>query len=158
MTDKAQNPPFLLVLHRSDGAGSQQRGNAKIGRDQKGICTRCLGWSINVGFDAPRRASGFSPYREGAGYLTGRHAGYRILRVNHRATIIWHTVHMPDEYRRTPLRPDPERIDLAAIKTDLEFAIEQISRLRTQLARTALGIIFSTAVVTTLFNWWLIAH
>ena len=65
---------------------------------------------------------------------------------------------MPDEYRLTPPRPGPERIDLAAIKTDFEFAIDQISRLHTQLARTALGIIFSTAVVTTLFHWWLIAH
>jgi hypothetical protein len=65
---------------------------------------------------------------------------------------------MPDEYRLTPPRHDPERIDLGAIKTDLEFAIYQISRLHKQLARTALGIIFCTAVVTTLFNWWLIAH
>jgi hypothetical protein len=73
---------------------------------------------------------------------------------NHRATIIWHTAHMPDEYRLTPPRPDPERIDLAAIKTDLEFAI----RVHKQLARTALGIIFSTSVVTTIFDWWLLVR
>ena len=42
----------------------------------------------------------------------------------HGATIIWPTVHMPDEYRLTPPRLDPERIDLAEIKTDLEFAID----------------------------------
>jgi hypothetical protein len=65
---------------------------------------------------------------------------------------------MPDEYRLTPPRPDPERIDLAAIKTDLEFAIGQLSRLHKQLARTALGIIFCTATVTTFLNWWLLAH
>jgi hypothetical protein len=65
---------------------------------------------------------------------------------------------MPDEYRLTPPRPDPERIDLAAIKTDLEFAIGQLSRLHKQLARMALGIIFCTTVITTLFNWWFIAH
>ena len=74
----------------------------------------------------------------------------RLGRVNHGATIIWHTVRMPDDdHHFSGPRPDPEQIDLAAIKTDLEFAIDQISRLHTQLARTALGIIFSTAVVTT---------
>jgi hypothetical protein len=44
------------------------------------------------------------------------------------------------------------------MKADLEFAIEQISRLRTQLARTALGIIFSTSVITTILNWWFLAR
>ena len=39
---------------------------------------------------------------------------------------------MPDEYRLTPPRPDPERIDLAAIKTDLEFLIERVSKLPTR--------------------------
>jgi len=76
----------------------------------------------------------------------------------HGATIIWPTVHMPDEYRLTPPRLDPERIDLAEIKTDLEFAIDQISRLHRQLARTALGIIFSTAVITTLLGWCFLAR
>ena len=65
---------------------------------------------------------------------------------------------MPDEYRLTPPRLDPERIDLAEIKTDLEFAIDQISRLHRQLARTALGIIFSTAVITTLLGWCFLAR
>jgi hypothetical protein len=39
---------------------------------------------------------------------------------------------MPDEFRPTPPRPDPERIDLAALKTDVEFLIEQVSRLPTR--------------------------
>jgi hypothetical protein len=66
---------------------------------------------------------------------------------------------MPDDdHHFSGPRPDPEQIDLAAIKTDLEFAIDQISRLHTQLARTALGIIFSTAVVTTALGWWFIAR
>ena len=66
---------------------------------------------------------------------------------------------MPDHDRRffSP-RPDPERIDLAALKTDVEFAIEQLARLHTQLARTALGVIFCTAVVTTLLNWWFLTR
>ena len=66
---------------------------------------------------------------------------------------------MPDDDHGFPgPRPNPEQIDLAAIKADLEFAIEQISRLRTQLARTALGIIFSTSVITTILNWWYLAR
>jgi hypothetical protein len=49
---------------------------------------------------------------------------------------------MPDDDRRFSMaRPASERIDLAAIKTDLEFANGQLSRLHKQLARTALGII-----------------
>jgi hypothetical protein len=66
---------------------------------------------------------------------------------------------MPDDdHRFYAPRPAPERIDLAAVKTDLEFAIGQISRLHKQLARAALGIIFSTAVATTLLNWWFLAR
>ena len=66
---------------------------------------------------------------------------------------------MPDDDRRFSVpSPAPERIDLATIKTDLEFAIEQLARLHTQLARTVLGVIFCTAVVTTLLNWWLLAR
>ena len=73
--------------------------------------------------------------------------------------MLWHSGAMPDDDRRfSAPRPAPERIDLAAIKTDVEFAIGQLSRLHKQLARTALGIIFSTAVVTTFLNWWLLAH
>jgi hypothetical protein len=66
---------------------------------------------------------------------------------------------MPDDDHFFPApRPTPERTDLAAIKTDLEFALDQISQLHKQLARAALGIIFSTAAVTTFLNWWLLAR
>jgi hypothetical protein len=66
---------------------------------------------------------------------------------------------MPDDdHRFSGPRPNLEQIDLAAIKTDLEFAIDQISRLHRQLARAALRIIFSTAVVTTLLSWWFLAR
>ena len=66
---------------------------------------------------------------------------------------------MPDgDDRFSAPRPGPEQIDLAAIKTDLEFAIDQISRLHAQLARTALGIIFSTSVISTLLSWWFLAR
>jgi hypothetical protein len=39
---------------------------------------------------------------------------------------------MPDEHGSALPRRDPEHIDLAAIKTDLEFLMEQISRLPTR--------------------------
>ena len=64
---------------------------------------------------------------------------------------------MPDDVHRFSVpRPDPERIDLAAIKADVEFSLEMMSRLHKQLSRMALGIIFRTAAVTILLNWWLL--
>ena len=73
--------------------------------------------------------------------------------------MFWHTEAMPDDDRRFSVpSPTPERVDLASIKTDLEFAIEQLARLHTQLARTALGIIFCTAVITMLLNWWFLTR
>jgi hypothetical protein len=39
---------------------------------------------------------------------------------------------MPDDYHPPMPRPNPEDIDLGAIKTDLEFLIERISRLPTR--------------------------
>ena len=46
--------------------------------------------------------------------------------------IFWHTTRMPDEHRSIQPRRDPEEIDLAAIKTDLEFLMEQVARLPTR--------------------------
>jgi hypothetical protein len=39
---------------------------------------------------------------------------------------------MPDEHRLPSPRRDPEQIDLAAIKTDLEFVMERMTRLPTR--------------------------
>ena len=39
---------------------------------------------------------------------------------------------MPDDYHPIMPRRNPEDIDLAAIKTDLEFLIERVSRLPTR--------------------------
>jgi hypothetical protein len=52
-------------------------------------------------------------------------------------------------------QPDQLRSDLAAIQTDLEFVASRVARLPTrgQLAQAALGIIFYTAIVTTLSVW-----
>ena len=49
-------------------------------------------------------------------------------------------------------RADQARTDFAAIESDLEVIQKQLARLPThrELARTALGIIFATMVLTTL--------
>jgi hypothetical protein len=50
---------------------------------------------------------------------------------------------------------DQARTDFALIESHLEFIAAQLAKqpTRPDLARTALGIIFSTAVATTLFVW-----
>jgi hypothetical protein len=55
----------------------------------------------------------------------------------------------------TLLPPDQSKADLAAIQSDLAFVAGRVARLPTrgQLAQAALGIIFCSAVVTTLFAW-----
>ena len=92
------------------------------------------------------------------------------VRLNHRTTIIWHTEGMPDEDELWVGEADqarPPQIPRELEHARIDFLIMEISALRDQLARmptrgyiarAALGIIFSTAVFTTLFNWWLIAH
>jgi hypothetical protein len=52
---------------------------------------------------------------------------------------------MPDDYH--PLDPQrvPERIDLAAIKTDLEFLIERVERLRREQALKPLYVMVGSA-------------
>jgi hypothetical protein len=39
---------------------------------------------------------------------------------------------MPDDYHPLDRRPNPEDIDLGAIKADLEFLIERVERFRTE--------------------------
>jgi hypothetical protein len=46
--------------------------------------------------------------------------------------VFWHTTRMPGEHRSIQPRRDPEDIDLDAIKTDLEFLMEQVARLPTR--------------------------
>jgi hypothetical protein len=60
----------------------------------------------------------------------------------------------------SPPALDTLRRDLAIMKMDVEALHVWLSRMPTRghLARAALGIIFCTAVVTTLFEWWLMAR
>jgi hypothetical protein len=46
--------------------------------------------------------------------------------------MFWHHIVMPDDHHALLSRRNPEDIDLGAIKADLEFLIEQVSRLPTR--------------------------
>jgi hypothetical protein len=60
-------------------------------------------------------------------------AGLGILpQHNHSSTIIWHHIAMPDDLHLPVPRRQPEDINPAAIKTDLEFLMERISKLPTR--------------------------
>jgi hypothetical protein len=57
---------------------------------------------------------------------------------------------MPDDYHPPTSRRNPERIDLGAIKTDLEFLIERVSRLptrREQALKPLYAMVGSAAIV-----------
>jgi hypothetical protein len=62
---------------------------------------------------------------------------------------------MPDENILTLRRADQTRTDFALIESNLEFIAGQLAKqpTRSDLAKAALGIIFCTAVFTTLFVW-----
>ena len=69
------------------------------------------------------------------------------------------TERMPEHYDLTLLDPDNKLgRDMAIMRAELEELHAKLARMPAVIARAALGIIFSTAVITTLFNWWLIAH
>jgi hypothetical protein len=70
------------------------------------------------------------------------------------------TVHMQDESRPTLRQVDQLRTDIANVDSGLEVIMAQLARqpTRNDLARTALGIIFRTAAVSTGLVWWLIAR
>jgi hypothetical protein len=52
---------------------------------------------------------------------------------------------MPDDYHPMMPRRNPEDVDLAAIKADLEFIIEQQSKIRKELALKPLYVIIGSA-------------
>jgi hypothetical protein len=62
---------------------------------------------------------------------------------------------MANEHILTLQGADPTRADFALIESNLEFIASQLARQPTRgdLAKAALGIIFCTAVLTTLFVW-----
>ena len=69
------------------------------------------------------------------------------------------TERMPEHYDLTLLDPDNKLgRDIAIMRAEIEELHAKLARMPAVIARAALGIIFCTAVITTLFNWWLIAH
>jgi hypothetical protein len=64
--------------------------------------------------------------------------------------MLWHDVAMPDDHHALMPRRVPEQIDLGAIKADLEFLIERVSRLptrREQALKPLYTMIGSAAIV-----------
>jgi hypothetical protein len=70
-------------------------------------------------------------------------------------TTFGHNVRMSEEYPLTLRQADQARTDFAMIESNLEFIAGQLARVPTRgdLAKAALGIIFCSAVFTTLFVW-----
>ena len=94
---------------------------------------------------------------QGIGKHLSRHRNpcHRILPVNCGATIIWHTAWMPEQYDLTLLHPDDKLgRDIAIMRTEIEELHAKLARMPAVITRAALGIIFSTAIITTLLGWW----
>ena len=68
---------------------------------------------------------------------------------------LWHNGYMRDENIVQLRAADEARTDFALIESNLEFLAGQLARVPTRgdLAKTALGIIFCSAILTTLFVW-----
>jgi hypothetical protein len=65
--------------------------------------------------------------------------------LNRAITILRHHIAMPDDHHPLMPRRNPEDVDLAAIKADLEFIIEQQSRTRKEQALKPLYVMFGSA-------------
>jgi len=85
--------------------------------------------------------------------------GIAILWVNHGATIIWHMAWMPEHYDLTLLHADGKLgRDIAIMRAEIEELHAKLARMPAVIARAALGVIFSTSVITTILNWWFLAR
>jgi hypothetical protein len=78
-----------------------------------------------------------------AAALTAHHG----RRLNRPSTLIWHHVAMPDDHHPLMPRRNPEDIDLGAIKADLEFLIEQVTRFRKEQALKPLYTMVGSAAI-----------
>ena len=66
---------------------------------------------------------------------------------------------MLEHYDLTLLDPDNKLSrDIAIMRAEIEGLHAKLARMPAVIARAALGIIFSTAILTTLFSWWLMPH
>jgi hypothetical protein len=73
-----------------------------------------------------------------------------------RSTAFWQDVRMPSEYPLALRQADQARTDFAALESDLQFIMGKLARLptRKEQARNTLGVIFATAMLTTLSVLW----
>jgi len=66
---------------------------------------------------------------------------------------------MPEVYDLTLFDPDGKLgPDIAIMRAEIEELHTGLARMPAMIARAALGIIFCTAVTTTLLNWWLLSR
>jgi hypothetical protein len=66
---------------------------------------------------------------------------------------------MPEHYDLTLLDPDNKLgRDIAIMRTEIEELHAKLARMPAVIARAALGIILSTAVLTTLLGWWFLTR
>ena len=66
---------------------------------------------------------------------------------------------MPEHYDLTVLNPDGKLgHDIAIIRAEIGQLHAKLARMPAVIARAALGIIFSTSVITTILNWWFLAR
>ena len=66
---------------------------------------------------------------------------------------------MPEAYDLTLLDPDGKLgRDMAIMRAEIEELHAKLARMPAVIARAALGIIFSTSVVSTLLSWWFLAR
>jgi hypothetical protein len=66
---------------------------------------------------------------------------------------------MPEHYDLTLLDPDNKLgRDIAIMRAEIEEHHAKLARMPAVIARAALGIIFSTSVVTTFLGWWFLAR
>jgi hypothetical protein len=66
---------------------------------------------------------------------------------------------MPEHRDLTLLDPDNKLgRDIAIMRADIEELHAKLARVPAVIARAALGIIFSTSVITTILDWWFLAR
>ena len=66
---------------------------------------------------------------------------------------------MPEPYDQTLLDPDGKLgRDIAIMWAEIEELHAKLARMPAVIACAALGIIFSTAIITTLLGWWYLAR
>ena len=69
------------------------------------------------------------------------------------------TERMPEHYNLTLLDPDNKLgRDIAIMRAEIEELHAKLARMPAVIARAALGIIFSMAIITTLLGWWFLAR